>query len=202
MQIFSLTQSSSGTRIARIGILPFPPLLCLSEALHHIKRSSRVVRLKGSRLSSVFEAILNSRKASARNFEIIASRDEKQKVIEKVSLSLDSSWRICISLPIIELSSAGATCDYESRYEWCARNIIYQLLVGEMKLSRSHSPSPLHLIIPGKILRDGRRLWQRRRGQRTVCGRRWTPNGMVTERVLHSLMGHIVVLLNDCVCDE
>jgi hypothetical protein len=147
--------------------LEFHPFLflqfSLSEALHHIKRSSRVARLKGSRLSSVFEANLNSRKASARHFEITVSRDEKQKVIEKVSLSLslDSSWRIRISSPIIELSSAGATCDFESRYEWFARNIIYQLLVGEMKLSRSHSPSPLHLIIPGKILRGGRRPWQR-----------------------------------------
>jgi hypothetical protein len=88
MQIFSLTQSSSSTRIARIGISPFP-YFSVSQALHHIKRSSRVARLKGSRLSSVFEANLNSRKASARHFEIIVSRDEKQKVIEKVSL--DSS---------------------------------------------------------------------------------------------------------------
>lgn len=146
MQISSPTQSSSGTRIARIGILPFPPLY--SKPLHHIKRSSRVARLKGSRLSSVFEANLNSRKASARHLEIMVSRDEKHKVIEKVSLSRLISAHLPLSpndrviLCWRDMRLCVSVCV-------CARNIIYQLLIGEMKLSRRLSPSPLHLIIPG-----------------------------------------------------
>lgn len=103
-------------------------------------------------------------------------RDEKQEVIEKVSFV--SSWRAFASPPpnnrVILCWRDMRLCQYG-----CARNIIYQLLIGVMELSRRRSPTP-------PLDNTWETGPERRKTEWAVDSK--CPNGMVTKLVLHSLM--------------